>query len=210
MATYTEGVAGTGHTFHGIVGSMAKATPFRSFDELAGCAATSDAERAAGQWALAEVSLATFVGDIAPDSRGIAGLTTAAGSGRPEVLRRLASRLPLRWSLQSSRQDHAKSRPDCRCLIRRCDVDLSGCPPSGCLAVGNPVAAQPSDRGSAWDRNHDTGRVRVVPDWLPSPPKTRCGHTDIALPSAEVVPVSKFGSTARQPCAHVSIAVASP
>ena len=34
-----------------------KATPLRSGDELAGCAAASDAERAAAQWALAEVPL---------------------------------------------------------------------------------------------------------------------------------------------------------
>ena len=64
MTTYTQRVAGVGHTFHGLVDLMAKATPLRSGDELAGCAAASDAERAAAQWALAEVPLATFLEDL--------------------------------------------------------------------------------------------------------------------------------------------------
>jgi ethanolamine ammonia-lyase large subunit len=64
MTTYTQQVAGVGHTFHGLVDLMAKATPLRSGDELAGCAAGSDAERAAAQWALAEVPLATFLEDL--------------------------------------------------------------------------------------------------------------------------------------------------
>ena len=47
--------------FDGLVDLMAKATPLRSGDELAGCAASSDAERAAAQWALADVPLSTFL-----------------------------------------------------------------------------------------------------------------------------------------------------
>ena len=43
---------------------MAKATPLRSGDELAGCAATSDAERAAAQWALADIGLDVFLEEM--------------------------------------------------------------------------------------------------------------------------------------------------
>ncbi|MGW0040873.1 ethanolamine ammonia-lyase subunit EutB [Rhodococcus sp. NPDC003348] len=64
MTIYTQQVAGVGHTFEGLVDLMAKATPLRSGDELAGCAATSDAERAAAQWALADVPLGTFLEDL--------------------------------------------------------------------------------------------------------------------------------------------------
>jgi len=64
MTTYSHGVAGTGYTFDGLVDLMAKATPLRSGDELAGCAASSDAERAAAQWALADVPLGTFLNEL--------------------------------------------------------------------------------------------------------------------------------------------------
>ncbi|GAA4760817.1 ethanolamine ammonia-lyase subunit EutB [Nocardioides endophyticus] len=40
---------------------MAKASPLRSGDLLAGCAAASDAERAVARWALADVPLAVFL-----------------------------------------------------------------------------------------------------------------------------------------------------
>ncbi|MBN7561885.1 ethanolamine ammonia-lyase subunit EutB, partial [Mycobacteroides abscessus] len=40
---------------------LAKASPPRSGDELAGCAAHSDAERAAARWVLAEVPMAAFL-----------------------------------------------------------------------------------------------------------------------------------------------------
>ncbi|MCD4534065.1 ethanolamine ammonia-lyase subunit EutB [Nocardioides sp. cx-169] len=40
---------------------MARATPHRSGDVLAGCAARSDSERAAARWALADVPLTTFL-----------------------------------------------------------------------------------------------------------------------------------------------------
>ncbi|MEO9328932.1 ethanolamine ammonia-lyase subunit EutB [Gordonia aurantiaca] len=59
--TYTQSISGTTYTFDGLVELMAKATPRRSGDELAGCAAESDAERAAAAWQLADVSLTTFL-----------------------------------------------------------------------------------------------------------------------------------------------------
>ncbi|MFN3339128.1 MAG: ethanolamine ammonia-lyase subunit EutB [Dietzia sp.] len=64
MNTYTQQVSGTTYQFDGLVELMAKASPQRSGDELAGCAASSDAERAAAQWALADVLLETFLEDL--------------------------------------------------------------------------------------------------------------------------------------------------
>ena len=58
---YHQHIAGTNYTFGSLVEVMAKATPQRSGDELAGCAAESDAERAAAQWILADLPLATFL-----------------------------------------------------------------------------------------------------------------------------------------------------
>lgn len=63
MTVYHQMIGGAGYTFDGLVELLAKATPRRSGDELAGCAAGSDAERAAAQWALAEVPLSTFLND---------------------------------------------------------------------------------------------------------------------------------------------------
>ncbi|GAA2181266.1 ethanolamine ammonia-lyase subunit EutB [Brooklawnia cerclae] len=58
-----------GHTyrFDSLVDLLARATPLRSGDELAGCAAGSEEERAAAQWALADVELRTFLTeDVVP------------------------------------------------------------------------------------------------------------------------------------------------
>ncbi|WP_067707414.1 ethanolamine ammonia-lyase subunit EutB [Nocardia yamanashiensis] len=63
MTLYNQRIGGSGYTFDGLVELLAKATPLRSGDELAGCAADSDAERAAAQWALAEVPLTVFLND---------------------------------------------------------------------------------------------------------------------------------------------------
>ena len=61
MTRRTATLRDTTYAFDGLVDLLAKATPRRSGDELAGCAATSDAERVAAQWALADVSLSTFL-----------------------------------------------------------------------------------------------------------------------------------------------------
>ncbi|SDU49845.1 ethanolamine ammonia-lyase subunit EutB [Gordonia westfalica] len=61
---FTQTISGTTHEFDGLVELMAKATPRRSGDELAGCAAISDAERAAAAWQLADVPLSTFLDDL--------------------------------------------------------------------------------------------------------------------------------------------------
>lgn len=49
--------------FDGLVEVMAKATPLRSGDQLAGCAAEHDAERAAAAWVLADLPLQTFLNE---------------------------------------------------------------------------------------------------------------------------------------------------
>ncbi len=56
-----QSVGGHSYAFDSLVDLMARATPRRSGDELAGCAAGSEAERAAAQWALADVPLETFL-----------------------------------------------------------------------------------------------------------------------------------------------------
>jgi ethanolamine ammonia-lyase large subunit len=61
---YRQAVAGTTYEFDGLVDLLAKATPARSGDQLAGCAAETDAERAAAAWALAEVPLSRFVEEL--------------------------------------------------------------------------------------------------------------------------------------------------
>lgn len=62
--TYRQTVSGTTYTFDDLVEVMAKATPQRSGDELAGCAAHCDAERAAAAWVLADLPLTTFLNDM--------------------------------------------------------------------------------------------------------------------------------------------------
>ncbi|WP_407686886.1 ethanolamine ammonia-lyase subunit EutB [Mycobacterium sp. HUMS_1102779] len=62
--SYRQTVSGTSYTFDGLVDVLAKATPPRSGDQLAGCAAGSDAERAAAAWVLADIPLASFLSDV--------------------------------------------------------------------------------------------------------------------------------------------------
>ncbi|MBJ8343798.1 ethanolamine ammonia-lyase subunit EutB [Antrihabitans sp. YC2-6] len=59
--SYHQHISGTTYTFDSLVEVMAKATPLRSGDQLAGCAAESDAERAAASWVLADLPLTTFL-----------------------------------------------------------------------------------------------------------------------------------------------------
>ena len=67
MTLYRHTLGGTTYAFDGLVELLAKATPARSGDELAGCAAESGTERAAAQWALADVPLTEFLNaDVVP------------------------------------------------------------------------------------------------------------------------------------------------
>src|SRR5690606_10858544 len=61
---YSQQIRGVNYTFPGLIDVMAKASPPRSGDELAGCAADSDGERAAPQWALADIPLTAFLNDV--------------------------------------------------------------------------------------------------------------------------------------------------
>ncbi|MFB8006926.1 ethanolamine ammonia-lyase subunit EutB [Nocardia sp. NPDC056000] len=61
MGLYHQRIGGANYTFDGLIEVLAKATPKRSGDELAGCAAASDAERAAAQWVLADLPLTVFL-----------------------------------------------------------------------------------------------------------------------------------------------------
>ncbi|MFV0461092.1 MAG: ethanolamine ammonia-lyase subunit EutB [Actinomycetales bacterium] len=61
MSVWHQQVAGHSYRFDGLVDLMAKATPERSGDQLAGCAAESSAERAAAQWVLADLPLTAFL-----------------------------------------------------------------------------------------------------------------------------------------------------
>ncbi len=60
---YAHTLAGTRHVFDDLRTLLARATPFRSGDALAGLAATSAAERVAAQMALADVPLATILAE---------------------------------------------------------------------------------------------------------------------------------------------------
>jgi ethanolamine ammonia-lyase large subunit len=60
---YSHTLAGTRHTFDDLQTLLARATPFRSGDALAGLAAASAAERVAAQMALADVPLATILAE---------------------------------------------------------------------------------------------------------------------------------------------------
>ncbi|MCU1260070.1 MAG: eutB [Bryobacterales bacterium] len=61
--SYAAIAAGTSYRFNDLKTLLAKATPPRSGDELAGIAASSATERAAAQMALAEVPLAKFLSE---------------------------------------------------------------------------------------------------------------------------------------------------
>ncbi|MBV8509389.1 MAG: ethanolamine ammonia-lyase subunit EutB, partial [Xanthobacteraceae bacterium] len=58
---YNATVAGNRHTFPDIVALLAKASPLRSGDVLAGIAAESDEERVAAQFALANLPLSRLL-----------------------------------------------------------------------------------------------------------------------------------------------------
>jgi ethanolamine ammonia-lyase large subunit len=64
MTRYAQRLGGRTYEFTGLVDVLAKASPARSGDELAGCAAGSDAERAAAQWALADIPLTRFLDEL--------------------------------------------------------------------------------------------------------------------------------------------------
>lgn len=60
---YHQQVSGVTYSFDGLVEVMARATPLRSGDQLAGCAAEHDGERAAAAWVLADLPLDIFLNE---------------------------------------------------------------------------------------------------------------------------------------------------
>ncbi|HCL76790.1 MAG TPA: ethanolamine ammonia lyase large subunit, partial [Pseudomonas sp.] len=63
MATYSHSIGGQTWRFDSLRELLAKASPLRSGDCLAGVAAASDAERAAAQMTLADVPLKQFLSE---------------------------------------------------------------------------------------------------------------------------------------------------
>ncbi|MGB0670133.1 MAG: ethanolamine ammonia-lyase subunit EutB [Rhodospirillales bacterium] len=63
MPSYSQTLAGTTYRFESLADLLAKATPLRSGDQLAGLAATSDGQRVAAQKALADLPLAEFLNE---------------------------------------------------------------------------------------------------------------------------------------------------
>ena len=61
---YSHTVGGHSYTYDGLRELMAKASPARSGDYLAGVAAGDDEERVAAQMALADVPVETFLTDV--------------------------------------------------------------------------------------------------------------------------------------------------
>jgi ethanolamine ammonia-lyase large subunit len=64
MGSFAHTVGGERYVFDDLKDLLAKATPLRSGDQLAGLAAETDAQRAAAQIALADVPLATFLNEL--------------------------------------------------------------------------------------------------------------------------------------------------
>ena len=60
---YTKSFKGRGYRFADLKDVLAKASPLRSADELAGIAAASEEERAVAQWLLADLPLTTFLAE---------------------------------------------------------------------------------------------------------------------------------------------------
>src|SRR5437879_12144155 len=63
MTAYSRSVGGHTHRFRNLKDLMARASPARSGDTLAGIAAKDDEERVVAQMALAEVPLRTFLSE---------------------------------------------------------------------------------------------------------------------------------------------------
>ena len=64
MSAYAVTLGGTRYAFHDLRELMAKASPLRSGDQLAGIAAANARERAAAQTVLADVPLQRFLGSM--------------------------------------------------------------------------------------------------------------------------------------------------
>jgi ethanolamine ammonia-lyase large subunit len=73
---YTRNIKGRNYTFADLKTVLAKASPRRAADELAGIAAVSEEERAVAQWLLADLQLVTFLDEplIPPETDEVSRL----------------------------------------------------------------------------------------------------------------------------------------
>src|SRR6185369_16981247 len=73
---YTRNLKGRSYGFSDLKTLMAKASPLRSADELAGIAAASEEERAVARWLLADLPLKTFLAEplVAPEEDEVSRL----------------------------------------------------------------------------------------------------------------------------------------
>ena len=73
---YTRAFNGRNYNFHDLKTLLAKASPLRSADQLAGIAADSEQERAVAQWLLADLPLTQFLAEplIAPEEDEVSRL----------------------------------------------------------------------------------------------------------------------------------------
>ena len=73
---YTRNFQGRTYDFHDLKTLLAKASPLRSADQLAGIAAACEEERAVAQWLLADLPLSQFLAEplIAPESDEVSRL----------------------------------------------------------------------------------------------------------------------------------------
>ena len=80
---YRRSLHGHTYEFDGLVDVLAKATPLRSGDVLAGCAAGSDTERAAARYVLADVPLTDFLNEhvVPPETDDVSRLLLESFDG---------------------------------------------------------------------------------------------------------------------------------
>ena len=82
---YSATIGARRYTFGDLATLLAKASPLRSGDQLAGLAAETGEERVAAQYALADLPLATFLQEhVVPyESARSRGSSSTAMTGRP-------------------------------------------------------------------------------------------------------------------------------
>ncbi len=184
---YHQQVSGVTYSFDGLVEVMAKATPLRSGDQLAGCAAEHDGERAAAAWVLADLPLDIFLNqELVPyetdevtrlimdshDRQAFSEISHLTVGGLRD------------WLMDTSAHDHSAERlaavapgltPEMVAAVSKImrNQDLIAVS-AGCRGdrgvphhrrcprhAGHPIAAQPSDRRSA--RHRRGGARRATP-----------------------------------------------
>ena len=233
--TYTQQVSGHTYQFDGLVELMAKATPLRSGDELAGCAAESDAERAAAAWVLADLPLTTFLHEqvvpyetddvtrliidthdrdafaprVAPDRRRVPGLAArhrTPSAAAPTAIAAVAPGLTPEMVAAVSKI----MRNQDLIAVAAATTVTRGVPHHDRHAgnPGDPAAAQPSDRRSA---RHRRGHARRPADGLRRRgDRHQPGHRLAARHLGPAAPARRHPAALRHPDAVVRAQHTSP